>query len=69
MSAPPGPDGASRLALSTRAARTLATTTKTPPQMHEITPRHLLRVLPWIDVQGGAYRVNRRLTYTPGTGG
>ncbi|GAA4196966.1 family 2B encapsulin nanocompartment shell protein [Microbispora amethystogenes] len=68
MSAPLGPDGASRLALSTRAARTLATTTKTPPQMREITPRHLLRVLPWIDVQGGVYRVNRRLTYTPGDG-
>ncbi|WP_182873779.1 family 2B encapsulin nanocompartment shell protein [Microbispora sp. H10670] len=68
MSAPIGPDGASRLALSTRAARTLATTTKTPPQMREITPRHLLRVLPWIDVQGGVYRVNRRLTYTPGDG-
>ncbi|MEU8193620.1 family 2B encapsulin nanocompartment shell protein [Microbispora amethystogenes] len=53
----------SRLSLSTRAARNLATTTKTPPQMQEITSRHLLRVLPWIEAIGGVYRVNRRLTY------
>ncbi|GLW24160.1 family 2B encapsulin nanocompartment shell protein [Microbispora triticiradicis] len=53
----------SRLSLSTRAARNLATTTKTPPQMQEITSRHLLRVLPWIEAVGGVYRVNRRLTY------
>ncbi|MGW5266144.1 family 2B encapsulin nanocompartment shell protein [Microbispora sp. NPDC004025] len=52
-----------RLSLSTRAARNLATTTKTQPQMQEITSRHLLRVLPWIEAVGGAYRVNRRLTY------
>ncbi|GAB3137982.1 family 2B encapsulin nanocompartment shell protein [Microbispora hainanensis] len=52
-----------RLSLSTRAARNLATTTKTPPQMQEITSRHLLRVLPWVEAVGGAYRVNRRLTY------
>ncbi|MBX6386806.1 MAG: cyclic nucleotide-binding domain-containing protein, partial [Microbispora sp.] len=58
----------SRLALSTAAARKLATTTKTPPQMREITPRHLLRVLPWIEVPGGVYRVNRRLTCTVGDG-
>ncbi|MEU7693671.1 cyclic nucleotide-binding domain-containing protein [Microbispora sp. SCL1-1] len=59
---------ASRLTLSTAAARNLATTTKTPPQMREITPRHLLRVLPWMEVQGGVYRVNRRLTCTVGDG-
>ncbi|WP_182900207.1 family 2B encapsulin nanocompartment shell protein [Microbispora sp. H10830] len=59
---------ASRLTLSTAAARNLATTTKTPPQMREITPRHLLRVLPWTEVQGGVYRLNRRLTCTVGDG-
>ncbi|WP_084956883.1 family 2B encapsulin nanocompartment shell protein [Thermoactinospora rubra] len=59
---------ADRLSLSTAAARQLATTTKTPPQMREITPRHLLRVLPWVEVSGGAYRVNRRLTYAVGDG-
>ena len=36
--------------------------------MQAITPRWLLRVLPWVDVTGGTYRVNRRLTYPVGTG-
>ncbi|MBG0832630.1 cyclic nucleotide-binding domain-containing protein [Planomonospora sp. ID67723] len=52
-----------RLSLGTGAARNLATTTKTPPQMQAITSRHLLRMLPWVEAVGGAYRVNRRLTY------
>ncbi|MEV4067010.1 Crp/Fnr family transcriptional regulator, partial [Nonomuraea dietziae] len=56
------------LSLSTAAARNLATTTKSVPFMQEITPRHLLRVLPWVEVTGGAYRVNRRLTYQVGDG-
>src|ERR1043165_6733074 len=54
--------------LSTAAARNLATTTKSVPQMQEITSRWLLRVLPWVQVQGGAYRVNRRLSYAIGDG-
>ena len=54
--------------LSTTAARNLATTTKTVPQMQAITSRWLLRVLPWVQASGGAYRVNRRLTYTIGDG-
>src|SRR5580704_13818053 len=58
----------SRLSLSTRAARNLATTTKTAPQMQGITSRWLLRMLPWVQVAGGTYRVNRRLTYTTGRG-
>jgi CRP-like cAMP-binding protein len=57
-----------RLSLDTAAARKLATTTKTAPQMREITPRWLLRVLPWVEVPGGTYRVNRRLTYLAGGG-
>jgi CRP-like cAMP-binding protein len=56
------------LSLGTAAARNLATTTKTAPQMQAITPRWLLRVLPWVDVTSGTYRVNRRLTYPVGTG-
>ncbi|MFF0148042.1 Cyclic nucleotide-binding domain-containing protein [Amycolatopsis sulphurea] len=56
------------LALSTRAARTLTTTTKTLPQMRSITPRWLLSQLPWVEVSAGSYRVNRRLTYTVGDG-
>ncbi|MBF8187616.1 cyclic nucleotide-binding domain-containing protein [Nonomuraea sp. K274] len=57
-----------RLSLSTDAARQLATTTKTPPQMQEITSRWLLRLLPWVQCSGGVFRVNRRLTYTLGDG-
>lgn len=45
--------------LSARAARNLANTTKTQPQMAMITPRWLLRFLPWVDVEAGTYRVNR----------
>jgi CRP-like cAMP-binding protein len=55
-------------ALTTAAAKNLATTTKTPPQMQGITSRWLLKMLPWVQVSGGTYRVNRRLTYTTGQG-
>ncbi|MGV9307249.1 family 2B encapsulin nanocompartment shell protein [Nonomuraea sp. NPDC003727] len=57
-----------QLSLSTAAARNLATTTKSVPQMQEITSRHLLRALPWVQAIGGVYRVNRRLTYAVGDG-
>ena len=57
-----------QLSLGTAAARNLATTTKSAPQMQGITSRWLLRVLPWVEARGGAYRVNRRLTYTIGDG-
>ncbi|MGH3939304.1 MAG: family 2B encapsulin nanocompartment shell protein [Pseudonocardiaceae bacterium] len=57
-----------QLSLSTDAARNLATTKKSVPQMQEITSRWLLKILPWVQVQGGVYRVNRRLTYTVGDG-
>ncbi|OEU96948.1 family 2B encapsulin nanocompartment shell protein [Streptomyces oceani] len=69
---PPAPvDGhqrQQRLSLGPAAARTLATTTKTPPQTQSISPRWLLRMLPWVDTESGSYRVNRRLTYTLGDG-
>ncbi|WKX71381.1 family 2B encapsulin nanocompartment shell protein [Streptomyces sp. XD-27] len=57
-----------RLSLSTEAARNLATTTKSEPQMQAKSSRWLLRKLPWVHVPGGAYRVNRRLSYTVGDG-
>ncbi|WP_433356420.1 family 2B encapsulin nanocompartment shell protein [Microtetraspora malaysiensis] len=60
--------GDPRLSLGTEAARNLATTTKSTPGMREISPRHLLRVLPWVDVVGGTYRVNRRRNHRPGAG-
>jgi CRP-like cAMP-binding protein len=65
----PGVNGEqSQLSLSTAAARNLATTTKSVPQMQGITSRWLLRVLPWVEVSGGTYRVNRRLSYVVGDG-
>ena len=54
--------------LSTAAARQLTTTTKSPPQMQGITARWLLKLLPWVEVSGGVYRVNRRLSYALGDG-
>ncbi|MEU2117502.1 family 2B encapsulin nanocompartment shell protein [Streptomyces sp. NPDC016459] len=61
-------DPSQRSSLSTAAARNLATTTKSAPQMQEISSRWLLRMLPWVETKGGAYRVNRRLSYTVGDG-
>jgi Phage capsid-like protein/Cyclic nucleotide-binding domain len=54
--------------LGTAAARNLATTTKSVPQMQEISSRWLLRMLPWVQVSGGVYRVNRRLVRALGDG-
>ena len=45
--------------VTTSVARNLATTTKTSPKMMSITPRWLLKLLPWVQVDGGTYRVNR----------
>ncbi|MDR2474685.1 MAG: cyclic nucleotide-binding domain-containing protein [Bacteroidales bacterium] len=45
--------------ITTATAKKLATTTKTPPQMGSITPRLLLKLLPWVQVDSGTYRVNR----------
>ncbi len=56
--------GQPQLSLSTSAARNLASTTKSAPQMQEITSRWLLKMLPWVQVKGGTYRVNRRLSYS-----
>ncbi|QWF78916.1 family 2B encapsulin nanocompartment shell protein [Amycolatopsis sp. CA-230715] len=54
--------------LGRAAARNLATTTKTVPQMQGISSRWLLKALEWTHVGGGTYRVNRRLSYTVGDG-
>jgi CRP-like cAMP-binding protein len=50
-----------QLSLGTAAARNLATTTKSPPQMAGISPRWLLHMLPWVNVEAGVFRRNRRL--------
>ena len=64
----PNSNGKSQLSLGTGAARNLSTTTKTEPQMQGITSRWLLKMLPWVQVHGGVYRVNRRLNYSVGEG-
>ncbi len=65
----PGQPGGDELtSLGTAGARKLAHTTKSVPQMQDTTPRWLLRMLPWVQVSGGVYRVNRRLTYAVGDG-
>jgi hypothetical protein len=56
-----------QLSLSASAARNLATATVTVPQMLSITPRWLQKLLPWVDVDGGVYRVNRVLKRQDGT--
>jgi hypothetical protein len=47
------------LSLGPIAARNLSTATVTIPQWDYITPRWLLHFLPYVNVDGGAYRVNR----------
>src|SRR6187402_1962530 len=54
-----------RQSLSAASARNLATATVTVPQWDEITPRWLHKLLPWIDVDGGVYRVNRVVKKNP----
>lgn len=46
-------------ALSDVAARQLANTTKTPPQLSTISPRWLVHLLQWVPVEAGIYRRNR----------
>ncbi|MGD0503330.1 MAG: family 2A encapsulin nanocompartment shell protein [Steroidobacteraceae bacterium] len=47
------------LALGDGAARQLANTTKTVPQLSTITPRWLVHLLQWVPVEAGIYRVNK----------
>ncbi|QIS09956.1 family 2A encapsulin nanocompartment shell protein [Nocardia arthritidis] len=47
------------MALGDEAARRLANTTKTVPQMGTITPRWLVHLLNWVPVEAGIYRVNK----------
>jgi Phage capsid-like protein len=48
-----------RRALGDTAARQLANTTKTAPQLTAITPRWLVQLLGWVPVESGTYRVNK----------
>ena len=42
------------MSLGTAAARQLATTTKSPPQMQGISSRWLLKLLPWVQTSTAA---------------
>ncbi|MBM7113644.1 family 2B encapsulin nanocompartment shell protein [Archangium primigenium] len=70
MTSPVGKPGDEKqqLSLGTQAARQLTTTTKSQPQMQGISSRWLLKLLPWVQVNGGIFRLNRRLSYTLGDG-
>jgi hypothetical protein len=48
-----------RRSVGDAAARQLANTTKTAPQMAAITPRWLVQMLSWVPVESGTYRVNQ----------
>jgi encapsulin shell SprI-like protein len=48
-----------QLALSDNAARQLANATKTTAQMSTITPRWLVRLMAWVPVEAGIYRLNK----------
>lgn len=50
-------DNAQR-SVTTATARNLSNTTKTIPQMGAISPRLLLKLLPWVQVESGTFRVN-----------
>lgn len=63
----PGNETEQQMSLTTQAARQLATTTKSPPQMQGISSRWLLKLLPWVHVNG-VFRLNRRLSYAVGDG-
>ncbi|NUS44502.1 MAG: hypothetical protein HOQ24_12535 [Mycobacteriaceae bacterium] len=47
------------MALGDEAARKLANSTKTVPQMDSITPRWLVHLLNWVPVEAGIYRINK----------
>jgi hypothetical protein len=64
MSASSSP--APQYTLNAKAARNLATATVTAPQWDEISPRWLLKLLPYVDVDGGVYRINRVVSKVPG---
>ncbi|MDQ0989160.1 family 2B encapsulin nanocompartment shell protein [Streptomyces sp. V3I7] len=65
---PAGVEEREQQSLGTAAARNLTTTTKSEPQMQKISSRWLTRMLPWVNVPGGTYRVNRRLSFVLGDG-
>src|SRR5580704_10366764 len=58
-------NGLLQRSVTTSVAKNLTDTTKTSPKMMSITPRWLLSLLPWVQVHGGTYRVNRTKVELP----
>ncbi len=52
----------SKQSLDIQQARNLANTTKSVPQMESSTPRWFMQMLPWVNLEAGTFRVNRRKT-------
>lgn len=47
------------MGLNTTAAQNLASSTKVAPIWEDLSPRWLLRLLPWVSVKAGIYRINQ----------
>ncbi len=47
------------MALNTAVAQNLASSTKVAPIWEDLSPRWLLRLLPWVNVKAGIYRINQ----------
>lgn len=45
--------------ISIQSAKQLSITNNTNPQIPELTPRWFLKMLPWVNVESGIYRINR----------
>lgn len=58
-------DDAMQQTLQAEGARQLATTTKTVVKMAAVTPRWLLQLLPWVQVEAGTFRLNRKKVLLP----
>ncbi len=61
MTGPSGPAAVGQLALTDAGARQLANATKTTAQLETITPRWLIRMLEWVPVEAGIFRLNKVL--------
>ena len=59
------PQDSLQQSLGAAGARQLTTTTKTNVKMVGVTPKWFLQLLPWVQVDSGIYRVNRKKVVVP----
>jgi hypothetical protein len=62
---PPSGAAPAQQSVSTEAARLLANTTKSAPQYIGSSPRWLVRLLPWLPLEAGTFRINRLKVVAP----